>query len=65
MAKYRVKTGHEAEVVCTEAPEYRNGNGRFELSGCTPRDLRYLYEVVKHPFIELVEDEQKAAKARE
>lgn len=65
MAKYRVKIGHENQVVCTEAPEYRGGNGRFDLGSCTQRDLRYLHEVAKCPFIELVEDEQKTAKARE
>lgn len=59
MVKYKIKKSHENEVVCTEAPLYRNENGRFDLSKCTQRDLKYLHEVVKHPFIEI--DEQKSA----
>lgn len=65
MAKFRIKAGHEQEAVCTAAPEYRNGNGRFVLCKCSQRDLRYLYEVAKYPFVELVDDEQKATEQTE
>lgn len=58
MAKYRVISEHEEDVVCTIAPIHRNGNGRFNLSHCTQRDLKFLFEVVKHPFVELVHNEQ-------
>lgn len=64
MAKYRVKAGHEQDCVCTVAPENRKGNGRFELSKCTQRELRYLHEVVKYPYVELVGNE-KAEQAQE
>lgn len=59
MAKYRVKKGSEDQVVCTVAPINRKGDGRFDLSKCTQRDLKYLYEVIKHPAVELVDDEQE------
>lgn len=59
MAKYRVKKGYEAWVVCAPAPIHRKGDGRFELSKCTQRDLKYLYEVIKHPAVEQADDEQE------
>lgn len=59
MAKYRVKKNHTDEVVCTEAPINRKGDGRFELSKCIQRELKYLYEVIKHPAVELADDEQE------
>lgn len=45
--------------MCTVAPINRKGDGRFELSKCTQRDLKYLYDVIKHPAVELVNDEQE------
>lgn len=59
MAKYRVKRGSEDQVVCTVAPINRKGDGRFELSKCTQRDLKYLYDVIKHPAVEQVNNEQE------
>lgn len=59
MAKYRVKKNHEDEVVCTVAPINRKGDGRFDLSKCTQRDLKYLYDVIKHPAVEQADDEQE------
>ena len=59
MMKYRVKQGHEDDVVCTAAPICRRGNGRFALSECVQRDLKYLYEVIKHPAVESIDDAQE------
>lgn len=59
MAKYRVKKGSEDQVVCTVAPINRKGDGRFDLAACTQRELKYLYEVINHPAVELVDDEQE------
>lgn len=59
MAKYRVKQNYASNVVCTVAPINRKGGGRFELPKCTQRDLKYLYDVIKHPAVELVDDEQE------
>lgn len=59
MTKYRIKTGWEDTTVCTVAPFYRNGNGRFDLSLCTQRDLRYLHNIIKHRSVEVVINEQK------
>ena len=59
MAKYRVKQNYETAVVCTAAPISRTGDGRFDLSKCTQRDLKYLYEVINHPAVEQADDEQE------
>lgn len=59
MAKYRVKKSYADAVVCTAAPLHRKSQGRFVLSECSQRDLKYLYEVIRHPAVEPTDDEQE------
>ncbi|MDR1347751.1 MAG: hypothetical protein LBJ63_04875 [Prevotellaceae bacterium] len=58
--KYKVKSGYEKSDIITVPPlEKRDGGGRFDLSKCTQKDLRYLYEVIKCKYVEIDDEKQE------
>lgn len=52
--KYAIKKGYEHCTVVTSKP--LNGNSRFILNTCSQRELKYLYDVIRHEGVILIED---------
>lgn len=42
---YQVTEAFRGQVIVTKKPPYtRDGGGRFDLDGCSQKDLQYLYD---------------------
>lgn len=54
--KYAVKEIYAKSTIVAKKPLTGRKDGRFILSECTQRDLKYLYEVVGFNGITVVED---------
>lgn len=55
---YRVKEMWQDKTIIAPPP-IRRKNGRFELSKCSQTDLKYLYQIVKHPAVEMYDTSKK------